>query len=167
MKKKSMILFVVILLLANITAFAEDINFENVTDIINKQDINLNSMYEVEPNDTPEQAERNNPLKANTQWRRGKLSVYDGDTVDYYYYNHLSYGDVTFTVFGVASRQPVNLEIYQKTSSGTMKRIGTRNNITFQESITLTDMQRGDYFMKITLPSGVYQATYDVTIDTK
>lgn len=165
MKKRVMILLTVVLISTSITSFAMDIDAKGEIDV--GQKVEPSSMYEVEPNDTPEQAERNNPIQANTQWRKGYLNPSYGDTVDYYYYYHSwDYDNIIVTVFDVARVQPVNLDVYYRDNNGNMNWVDGRENIGFQESLTMINRPKGDYFIKITLPRGVTMASYSIMVDT-
>lgn len=163
-----MVLLTAVLISTSITSFAMDIDAKGEIDVVEGQKVKPSSMYEVEPNDTPEQAERNNPIQANTQWRKGYLNSSYGDTVDYYYYYHSwDYDNIIVTVFDVARAQPVNLDVYYRDNNGNMILVGRRENIGFQDSVTMPNRRKGDYFIKITLPRGVTMASYSMMVDTK
>ncbi|MSU00271.1 hypothetical protein [Tissierella pigra] len=165
MRKKSMVLLVVmILLVTSTTVFAEG---ANVADKTNKNISVMSGMYEVEPNDTPAQAKQNNKLKANTQWKRGKLDR-GYDSVDYYYYSHRNYGNIDVTLFNISTRGKVNIEIYRQNSNGTMTRVSGGISDGIQQVVTARNASEGDYFVKLSLLSSSWdQVSYDIKIDAR
>ncbi|SHE77010.1 hypothetical protein SAMN02745784_01765 [Tissierella praeacuta DSM 18095] len=165
MRKKSMVLLVaMILVVTSTTVFAEGGNVAGKT---NKNISVMSGMYEVEPNDTPAQAKQNNELKANTQWRRGKLER-GYDSVDYYYYSHRNYGNIDVTLFNISTRGKVKIEIYRQNSNGTMTYVAEGNSNGIQQVVTARNAPEGDYFVKLSLLSSSWdQVSYDIMIDAR
>lgn len=163
MKKKGVVLLVMVLLAVNTSAFAEDINYVDELGVANRN-VGVMSMYEVEPNDTPAQAKWSNEIRANTQWRRGSVSL--SDTVDFYHYNHLNYGNMKITLFNISSSSKVRVEIYREGSDGNLIYLNGRTTTGIQYSLDVLNAQAGHYFIKIN-HIGSYKISYDIMIDAK